>query len=74
MFNARQSGIDPALIHAGGRFGALLFETKSILPFGLSGQYDSNHPDHDSCCPIAAEILVGYRQMKALIEAVNAFD
>ena len=31
----------------------------AALPFGLPGQYGSNHPDHGSCCPIAAESFVG---------------
>ena len=50
-FNACQSGIDPALIRAGGRFKTLLFEVESSFTFGLSGQYGSNHPDYDGCFP-----------------------
>ena len=58
--NTHQRGIDPALIRAGLEFEALLFDAKSSFTFGLSGQYGINHPDHDGCCPIAMEILVGY--------------
>ena len=46
----------------------------AALPFGLSGQYGSNHANHGGCCPIAAEILVVYRRMRALIEALDPLD
>ena len=47
---------------------------RAVLPFGLSAQYGSNYPNHDGCCPIAAELLVSYRRMEALFEALDPFD
>ena len=38
------------------------FRDSAVLPFGLSGQSGSNHPNYDGCYPIAAEILVDYMQ------------
>ena len=32
------------------------------------------YPNHDDCCSILAEILVGYRQMRALIEDLDPFN
>ena len=31
-------------------------------------------PNHGGCCPIAAEILVGYRRMRALRKALDPLD
>ena len=31
-------------------------------------------PNHGGCCPIAAEILVGYRRMRALMKALDPLD
>ena len=77
-FNAPQRGIDPALIHEFMLIGDLTpccLKRRAALPFGLvSGQYGSNYPDNDSCCPVAAEILVSYRQMRAQIKALDPSD
>ena len=50
------------------------FDGVAALPFDLSGQYGSNHANHGGCCAIAAEILTGYRQMRALIAALDTLD
>ena len=42
--------------------------------FDLPDQYGRNHPDHDGYCPIAAEILIGCKQTRALTEPLNPFD
>ena len=31
-------------------------------------------PNHGGCCPIAAEILVGYKRMRALMKALDPLD
>ena len=36
--------------------------------------FGSNHANHGGFCPIVAEILVDYREMRALIEALYPFD
>ena len=47
---------------------------RATLPSCLPDQYCSNHIDHDGCYPVAEETLVGYRQMRALIETLDPFD
>ena len=42
--------------------------------FCLPEQYRSNNPDHSGCCPIAAETLVRYCQMRALMKGLGPFN